>query len=273
MGGGSEEFRVPVGGTYMTVIRFGQGTKCFVMLPGVSLTGLSGMGEAVAGAYQAIAETYTVYLIDYRHEAVPDCTVQDLAEDVYHVMKVLGIRAADVYGVSLGGMTAQVLALKHPECVHKAVVCSAMCCGNELIYGVAKEWIRTAEQGDVIAMNRCFFRTIYSEKFRKMNREALKAAETVGTEEDLERLRILTGTLLKFDISAEVGKIECPVLVLGDEEDRVTGAEGARLIAEKIGCELYLYRGYGHAVYDEAPDIKERILKFLTDEAEGENSK
>jgi hypothetical protein len=53
-------------------------------------------------------------------------------------------------------------------------------------------------------------------------------------------------------------------LALGSEGDRVTTPEGSRQIAEKLGCAIYLYdSSYGHAVYDEAPDYKERILAFF----------
>ena len=36
-----------------------------------------------------------------------------------------------------------------------------------------------------------------------------------------------------------------------------------REIADLLGCELHIYEDYGHAVYDEAPDYKERILEFF----------
>ena len=39
---------------------------------------------------------------------------------------------------------------------------------------------------------------------------------------------------------------------------------GSLDIALALGCELYMYGApYGHAVYDEAPDYKNRIYSFL----------
>ena len=50
--------------------------------------------------------------------------------------------------------------------------------------------------------------------------------------------------------------------------EQVRGA--AETIAEALQdrpeCELYLYDGYGHAVYDLAPDYKQRMLNFFTRE-------
>ena len=35
-------------------------------------------------------------------------------------------------------------------------------------------------------------------------------------------------------------------------------------IAEKLGCPIYLYGGeYGHCVFDEAPDYKQRMYHFF----------
>ena len=57
------------------------------------------------------------------------------------------------------------------------------------------------------------------------------------------------------------------MLVIGAKADRVLTPEGSVEIAEKLGgkCELYMYdEKYGHCVFDEAPDYKDRIYKFFS---------
>ena len=34
-------------------------------------------------------------------------------------------------------------------------------------------------------------------------------------------------------------------------------------LAEKIGCELYIYEHLGHAAYEEAGDFNKRVLDFF----------
>ena len=46
-------------------------------------------------------------------------------------------------------------------------------------------------------------------------------------------------------------------------DDKIFGGETTKNLAKKINCEYYLYNEYGHAVYDEAPDFRGRMLKFL----------
>ena len=34
-------------------------------------------------------------------------------------------------------------------------------------------------------------------------------------------------------------------------------------MAEKLNCEYYIYEGYGHGVFDEAPDYRSRTKEFI----------
>ena len=95
----------------------------------------------------------------------------------------------------------------------------------------------------------------------------LESAAATVTEEELESFAVIAEAANGFDVSDQLGTITQPVLVIGSEDDRVLGGDASRKIAEGLKnsshCELYMYDGYGHAVYDLAPDYKERMLKFL----------
>ena len=41
------------------------------------------------------------------------------------------------------------------------------------------------------------------------------------------------------------------------------GPDSAPELAEKLDCDLYIYEGYGHGVYDEAPDYADRLKQFF----------
>ncbi len=87
------------------------------------------------------------------------------------------------------------------------------------------------------------------------------------TAEDLKRFVILAKGAENFDITDDLEKIDCPVLLLGAADDRVLGAYAAEQIAEILSkrpdFEMYMYDGYGHAAYDTTLDYKERMLRFL----------
>ena len=88
-------------------------------------------------------------------------------------------------------------------------------------------------------------------------------ARIVPVDPLLSRMGIMARSCYEFDCRSELGKIRCPVLVMGGEKDRTIGAAGSRELAEYLGCECYIYPDYGHAVYDEAPDYKDRMLRFF----------
>ncbi len=81
------------------------------------------------------------------------------------------------------------------------------------------------------------------------------------------RFIIFAKSMLGFDYRDELDKISCPVFVVGAEDDRVLMPDASPVIMEHLTRQddhvLKMYNGYGHAVFDEAPDFKESMLEFL----------
>src|SRR5215471_16293619 len=59
----------------------------------------------------------------------PTYTVPDMADDASNLLKALDIPKAKVFGVSMGGMIAQELTLRHPDQVSKVVLGCTMAGG------------------------------------------------------------------------------------------------------------------------------------------------
>ena len=68
-----------------------------------------------------------------------------------------------------------------------------------------------------------------------------------------------------FDIRDELAYVDKPVFIIGSRKDKVISPSAILETAEylKTDTSVFLYSGYSHAVYDEAPDIKERIYSFF----------
>ena len=160
-------------------------------------------------------------------------------------------------------MIAISLAINYPHLVKKMVLGSSSSKPNETIYKVFNHWIDIAKTKDVPALNRDFFEKVYSEEFKKNYKEVLKTSEQNGTASDCMNFIIYAKACTTFNAYDKLDKIKCPVLVIGSDKDCVLTGPGSREIAEKIGCEIYMYSGYAHAVYDEAPDYKQRLLDFF----------
>ena len=129
---------------------------------------------------------------------------------------------------------------------------------------VIDEWIRLARAKDELGLLESFADNVYSESTLKAYRETLISSNLGISDEEYRRFIILAEACKTFDCYGELSSIQCPVLVIGAEGDRVVTAEGSKQIAEALGCESYIYDGgHGHGVYDEAADYRRRCLDFL----------
>ena len=255
---------VSSGGMEMDYIVFGSGGKTFVILPGLSVHSVMGSADAIAEAYKDFAEEYTVYLFDRVKSISDGYSVRDMAADTAKAMKELGIENADVFGASQGGMIAEYLAIDYPGLVHKMILGSTLARPNDGFDNIVDEWISLAEEKQETKLLESFVDSVYSEATLEAYRDTLISMNRNISDEEYERFIILARACKGFDCYDELSGIKCPVLVIGSEGDRVVGAEGSEQIASALGCELYLYGdNYGHGVYDEAPDYRQRCLDFL----------
>ncbi|MBQ0009524.1 MAG: alpha/beta hydrolase [Ruminococcus sp.] len=262
---------VTVGDVTMDYLTFGTGTKPMVILPGVSLFPVLRSAPAIEATFRRFSDRHTVWLFDRRRNMPEDYSVSDMADDTAAAMRALGLSDVHLYGVSQGGMIAQSLTARNPDLVSRLAIASTICRPNEVSRETFSRWVSLSESGDRVAWNRFMFSLIYSPDYLKKYERAFDALAKMGSDEDYRRLAILCRACLTFDGDGEVGRITCPVLAVGSEQDHVLSGEGSREIAERLGGKLILYPDYSHAVYDEAPDFLDHIARFFdeTDEKTG----
>ena len=251
----------------MEFFRFGTGARTLVILPGLSVQSVMGSADAVAQAYDALAQDYTIYLFD-RRETLPDVySVEEMARDTAEAMKALGLKDTYLFGASQGAMMALVIAIEYPELVKKLVLGSTSAHVLPEQFRSIERWIALAEANDPVGLYLSFGEKIYPPAVFRQFREALIAAGKTVTAAELRRFVILARGIEGFDVSNRVSEIQCPVLAIGVFEDAVLDSDATMEIAEKLDLKpdfrLYLYTGYGHAAFDTAPDYRERIKRFF----------
>ena len=242
---------------------FGEGPKQFIILPGASIRPVILNRKVIEGSYAAFVSNYTVYLFDYLKSIGEESTLESVAEDVATKMKEAGIKDAYVLGCSLGGCIAQYIAINHPELVSKILLGSSYSRQNEITTKVFSEWKELALKGDTVGLNRAIQRVNYSKEFFEKFKAAFEAMETEGSPEEIARFVHVVRVLSSVDLYDQLDKIKCEVFVMGSHSDETVGGEASIEISNKVKCPLYLYAKYGHCVYDEAPDYKERIELFF----------
>ena len=70
-----------------------------------------------------------------------------------------------------------------------------------------------------------------------------------------------------FNVTNQLKNIQCPVLAIGAYDDKVVDLGMTMKISEQLNAredfELFMYKGFGHAAFDTAPDYRERLYKFF----------
>ena len=246
-------------------ISFGSGGETLIMLPGVGDGFKTAKGVAVPFSvmYRCFAKDFRVFVFSRRNRMLRGFTTKDMADDIAAIMEKLGTESAHFFGVSQGGMIAQQMALRHPDRVKSLVLAVTASRPNDIMRDSLNTWLEMADRGDykgiMLDTAERSYTGAYLERGRKLNNVLALAKPN-----DYTRFRILCESCLEHNAYDDLDKINCPVLVIGADRDKVLGGKASGEIASAIqDSELYMYEGYSHGVYEQAKDFNSRVLEYL----------
>ena len=179
-------------------------------------------------------------------------------------MEQLGVEKADIFGVSMGGMIAQHLAIDFPEKVEKLILTVTSARPNPLLKASIEEWMDCASRGDHRAFMDSNLRRIYSEGYCRRNGWMVPLLGRLTKPKSYDRFFVQANACLLHDAFERLPEIQAQTLVVGGEKDMALGGEPSREIAAAIpGAELRMYAQWGHGLYEEAKDFNQSVLAFL----------
>ncbi len=238
-----------------------------LLIQGMSGTHLS-WGEPFTAALQDEFQT-----VAYDHRGIGSSTpadapftIGDLAEDAAGLLDRLGWESAHVLGISMGGMVAQELALRHPARLRTLTLGCTYPGGP----GSASAPAATMQKlgaamtsGDRELAIRAGYECNTSEAFREdpANYEAFRAM-ALAAPARLPTIMLQMQAIAAFDVQSRLGQVAAPTLVIHGTEDQMLPASNGELIAERIpGAELQLWEGVGHVFWWEQPERAAAALK------------
>jgi pimeloyl-ACP methyl ester carboxylesterase len=258
--------KVEIGNTTMNYAVFGSGAKNLIMIPGLGdglRTGAK-LAPFYALLYGKFSKDYRVYVFSQKNVMPEKYSTRKMAKDMREAMNILGIKNADVIGVSLGGMIAQHLAADYPEVVKKLVLVVTAARKNQYTQSAVSGWIEMAKRGDYRKLMIDSLKKMYTKNYIEKNQWAMGLAVKVGKPKSFEKFITMGYACLYHDAYEKLEKIQAPTLVIGGALDRTLGGKASVEIAERIpNGELKMYEEYGHALYDEAKDFNQVVLEFL----------
>lgn len=257
---------VTIGDTEMDYISFGKGSEILIILPGLGdgLTTVKGMAIPMAMIYRLYAKDYKVYVFSRKNHLNEGYSTRDMAKDQATAMKILGITKAKVLGISQGGMIAQYLAIDYPELVDKLVLTVTLSKQNKDVQAVIENMIKLAEKGNHKELMIDTAEKSYSENYLKKYRLFYPLLGKIGKPKDYSRFLIQAASCVQHNTYEKLKNIVCPTLIIGGEDDKIVSVAASIELADKIkDSELFIYKGLGHAVYEEAKDFNNRVMSFL----------
>ncbi|MFQ5961553.1 MAG: alpha/beta fold hydrolase [Candidatus Methylomirabilales bacterium] len=244
--------------------------------PLVLIQGLAADATAWAPQIPAFQQHFKVIAFDNRDvgrssPAKGPYNIADMAEDTTSLMHALGIKQAYVVGVSMGGMIAQELVLRHPDKVRKLVLGCTVAHVARFHVSILDvwKWMRQHDPtNEVFAIEAMTW---------GMTHNFLKNAEAVN--QMMEWLRNppfpvppeaygrQADAVRAFDALDRLGTVRVPTLVLVGDQDILTPTWASRELAAAIpGAKLQVLEGGAHGFFLEIPDkVNQAVIDFLTD--------
>ncbi|MGY1809595.1 alpha/beta fold hydrolase [Blastococcus sp. SYSU D00669] len=194
----------------------------------------------------------------------------DLADDTVGLLDALGLDSAHVVGASMGGMIAQLVAIRHPARVRSLT--SIMSTTGDPAVGTPSEAGMgvlfappATDRGSAVQRAVDTYRVIGSPGF-ELDEAAVR--ERAGLSYDRRYnpagvARQLAAILSTPDRTADLAAVGVPALVVHGAEDALVDVSGGRATAAAIpGAELLVVDGMGH-------DLPRAVWPELTDRIAG----
>jgi 3-oxoadipate enol-lactonase len=239
---------------------------------GVPLLLIEGIPATVPDWYpfaNYLARDFKVVLFDNRGSGRSDkpqewYTTALMASDAAALLDSVGIPRANVFGVSMGGMIAQELAINFPGKVERLVLGCTHGGGPDVIRPAPSvDEAFALETEDWAVRTRKLAPFAFSERFGRDQPEAL--AEFIAKKSlDVQpyfAYRRQIGAVIRHDTRARLARITAPTLVLTGTADAVIPAENSRVLHEGIpNSELATIEGAGHLFFIEESEETLGIL-------------
>src|SRR4051812_48641355 len=193
-------------------------------------------------------------------------SIVELADDAAALLDALGWESAHVVGISMGGMVAQELALRHPDRLRTLTLGCTYAGGpgaSLTTPDVGMRLFESMQSGDRERALRVGWEVNVSprfaadeEQFAEFRRRALEVPANVPT------IMAQMQAIMPHDTSGRLGEITAPTLVIHGTEDQMLSYRNGEAIARAIpDARLELLDGVGHLFFWEEPERSAELVR------------
>lgn len=236
-------------------------------------------------AYSALADIVQIIYLDHRGNGRSEdgprenWNLAQWGDDVHAFCEVLGIANPIVLGASFGGVVALAYATRHPAHPSKLVLISTEGAGGthldrrvELFerFGgpevgalARRRFLEVQGHADQASLE-AWGRLAIPHYFRH-SRDPDIARRGVNRPEVLHWFVRPGGESHRFNMFGDLGRIQCPTLVMGGEDDPMLPIESQADIAAALPAHLVQFERFANCGHAVIPDAPERAMAVIRD--------
>lgn len=218
----------------------------------------------------ALRSRYKVLRYDIRGHGETDAppgpyTLEQMAEDVRGLLAALGIDRTHFVGLSMGGMVVQTFAVRYPAMAQSLVLCGTASRIPPDAGPIWEERIRTVASGGMAPMVEPTLARWFTDGYRAQRKDVIERIGRMILATPPQGYIGCGHAIPKLNLTARLGELRCPALVIVGENDPGTPVAVAKEIQAAIpGAELTVLPSASHLSNIEQRDaFNAALLGFL----------
>lgn len=196
-------------------------------------------------------------------------SIHQMADDAIGLMDELGVKSAHVFGMSMGGMIAQEIALRHPDRVRSLVLGATQAGGPGAVRpnpATIQQFVSLAGLPPLQAID-IGLTLFYSPEFIAENKVTLvgRSMSNIPLMAPGHALQKQVMAVIGFSAHGRLKDIRVPTLILHGTADKIVPFANSAVLKKGIkDSKLIEYPGVGHGfLYERAEEINAAVLEFL----------
>ncbi|HEV8312509.1 MAG TPA: alpha/beta fold hydrolase [Burkholderiaceae bacterium] len=211
------------------------------------------------GLAAELGKSHPVLRYDHRGHggsAVPagPYALDDLVDDAARLIREWGRGPVVFIGLSMGGMVAQGLAIRHPELVKRVVLANTAAQYPDAAKAAWTQRIAAVQQGGMAAVADMVVQRYLHEGFRNANPGVAQGLREQILRSDAAGYVASCYAVMSVDWLEQLSKVQCPALVIAGAHDVGATPAMAQAIAQAIpGATLKVFDDASHLSVAEQP--------------------
>jgi 3-oxoadipate enol-lactonase/4-carboxymuconolactone decarboxylase len=191
-------------------------------------------------------------------------SITDLAADAAGLLDALGIQSAHIAGLSIGGMTAQALAVANPDKVRTLSLFATS--AHMPPASLWEERIRAVRAEGIAPLAAATMERWFTQGFRERAPEKVEGVRARLLTTPAEGYAVCCGAIAQMDLREPIRSIKAPALIIAGGDDPATTPAMAEDIKSRITyAELTVLSPAAHLLAVERPEaVIAHLLEFLS---------